>query len=393
MLTLIADDLTGACDAGALFAGRSRVRVVVDADTVDPAWPVAVVDTESRALPPAAARARVDAVAARLGERLRAGLVFKKIDSTLRGPVGAELCALLSATGRPTALVCPAFPAQHRTVTRGILHVNGQPAHLSPIGRDPAYPGPTSDVADIVRNTGATRAVRHLPLGRVRGGADDLARALGDAAGHVIVADAETDGDLDAIAAAARVLPGLVLAGSAGLARAMAVAVGDVGPPPPLPEGRAWLILIGSLHPASRAQLRLLEAGEVKGVRLEAAGEPGLDALTAELERGRSVFVATGDAIADGAGARGEPAERLARLATRILARARPDLVVVTGGDTAFALLRGLGASRLELTGAPASGLALGDVIVDAVPVLSVLTKAGGFGAPDLFSTLLKGLA
>jgi uncharacterized protein YgbK (DUF1537 family) len=287
--------------------------------------------------------------------------------------------------------VCPAFPAQRRTVMDGVLCVDGQPAHLSPVGRDPAYPGPTSDVADIVRS-GATRPVSRLSLPCVRGGAEDVARALGAAAGHIIVADAETEADLDTIAAAAHALPDLVLAGSAGLARAVAATLGHAGPPPPLPEGRAWLILAGSLHPTTRAQVRVLDAAGVIGVRLD-GGEPDISALTAALEGGRPVFIATSDAAARAPGARGETAARLARLAMQVLARTRPDLVAVTGGETAIALLHALGAARLELAGAPASGLALGDAVIDGASVLPLLTKAGGFGTPDLFCTLLKGSA
>src|SRR5437867_3632153 len=86
-LTIMADDLTGACDAGTLFAGRAPVPV-----TVWPAAPVvaevAVVDTESRHIDREAASARVSGAAA---SRPAATSWFKKIDSTLRGHVGAEL--------------------------------------------------------------------------------------------------------------------------------------------------------------------------------------------------------------------------------------------------------------------------------------------------------------
>src|SRR5262245_9552020 len=129
MITLIADDLTGACDAGAVFAGRGRVGVFVDPGVLEPGREVAAIDTESRALARDAARHRVRAAARCLRERLAAGFVFKKIDSTLRGPVGDELEALLDEAGRPMALVCPAFPGQGRTVTGGLLHVDGVPAH------------------------------------------------------------------------------------------------------------------------------------------------------------------------------------------------------------------------------------------------------------------------
>src|SRR2546425_1597434 len=101
-LTIIADDLTGPCGTGALFAARGPVPVTVWPDAALRA-PVSVVDTETRALDPADAARRVSAVA-RSVARTR---IFKKIDSTLRGPIGAELDALLRATSAAGALVCP----------------------------------------------------------------------------------------------------------------------------------------------------------------------------------------------------------------------------------------------------------------------------------------------
>jgi D-threonate/D-erythronate kinase len=392
LITLIADDLTGACDAGALFAGRAPVLASVGASVAGAEREVTAVDTESRDLEPAAAALCVAATARRLEARLVASVLFKKIDSTLRGPVGAELDALLSTTGRRTVLVCPAFPGQARTVRNGVLRVGGVPAHESPTGRDPAYAGFTSKVADIVRH-GTTRPVSSLPLSGVRGHPEDLARALDAAAGHLIIADAETDGDLDALARAARDRPGLMLAGSAGLARAVAASFGYAGARAPLPEGRAWLILAGSLHPSTHAQLQALEASGIVGVRWKGPPDPEIGPLIAELEHGRPVFIATSDDTAPTAGTRAEAATRLALLAATLLARSQPDLVSVTGGDTAVALLRALGADSIELRGVPASGLALGDIVLNASLTLPVLTKAGGFGGPDLFVNLLKGVA
>src|SRR5215472_16075293 len=104
-VTLVADDLTGACDAGALFAGRGPVAIVVDPASPGLEWPVAAVDTESRALAASEAALAVAAAARRLRPRSERGLLFKKVDSTLRGAVGAETETLLEASGRRTALV------------------------------------------------------------------------------------------------------------------------------------------------------------------------------------------------------------------------------------------------------------------------------------------------
>ena len=82
-------------------------------------------------------------------------------------------------------------------------------------------------------------------------------------------------------------------------------------------------------------------------------------------------------------------AARLADAAAAVFFRVRPAVVAVTGGETAVALLRAVGASRLEIRGAPASGLALGVAMPDGGEPIPLLTKAGGFGPPDLFTAFL----
>jgi uncharacterized protein YgbK (DUF1537 family) len=284
--------------------------------------------------------------------------------------------------------VCPAFPAQGRTVVHGLLSVHGVPAHESPIGRDPDYPGATSDLVDILSRR-SSLSVSLLPLKEVRGSHEDLERALTERRG-LVAADAETDEDLDALARAALSHPGILLAGSAGLARAAAVASGLAAPAPVLPPPGAWLIVMGSRHPAARAQIAALEASGMVGVRLEGAREPDLSRVVDAISTGRSAFVASGDLLD---GARTMVAGRLAASVRAVLAEATPSLVVLTGGETAIAVMRALGARRLELDGAPASGLALGRLIADDTSPLPILTKAGGFGAPGLFAALTKGLA
>jgi uncharacterized protein YgbK (DUF1537 family) len=356
-LTIVADDLTGACDAGTLFAGRSPVPVTV--------WPrraveamVRVVDTESRPLPPAEAAVRVTAVAG----RARAGYWFKKIDSTLRGPLGAEVDALMRATGTATAIVCPAFPAQGRIVLDRVLLVGGVPVAETPIARDPQFTGRASSVVEILRSQ-LDRALAWVPIDQLRAGPEALAARLRRLAGTAIVADAETDGDLDALVAAAlAVTPTPLLVGAAGLARALASRLGLLAERAELPPGTRWLVVAGSRHPATRRQLREARAA-------------GLTVL------------ATPERPAE------HPPDALGRLIEQAVAaieRERWDVVVVTGGETAVALWSALGAERIDLVGAPAPGLAFGHLRVPGREPLPLLTKAGGFGQPDLLVSLTK---
>src|SRR5438309_670075 len=185
-LTIVADDLTGACDTGALFAARAPVPVSV--------WPwraaadavVRVVDTESRALSGPDAAERMATVAA--GGRARHW--FKKIDSTLRGPVGAEVDALMRATGVTTAIVCPAFPAQRRVVLDRVLLVGGAPVAETPIARDPHFPAGGSSVVELLRPQ-LDRALAWIPIDQLRTGAEALTARVRRLAGTAIVADAE----------------------------------------------------------------------------------------------------------------------------------------------------------------------------------------------------------
>jgi uncharacterized protein YgbK (DUF1537 family) len=356
-LTILADDLTGACDTGALFAGRGPVPVTV--------WPrpptdasARVADLESRTAPAAVAAGRVTELVA----SVRTGHWLKKIDSTLRGRVGAELDALMRALGAPTALVCPALPAQGRVVVDRVLMVDGVPVAETALGRDAEFPaGGSSSVVEILRPQ-IDRALAWIPIEQVRAGRAALSARLKRLAGTVIVADAETDADLDTLVAAALATERPpVLAGAAGLARALAARLGLAGERVDLPGGR-WLVVAGSLHPATRRQIR--EARAAGLTVLATAERPAAD--------------------------RGAAVTRLAEQALAALERERWGLVVVTGGETAAALWAALGAERLDLAGAPLPGLAFGHLQAPGRDPLPVLTKAGGFGPPDLLVALQK---
>src|SRR2546427_167117 len=185
-LIIVADVPTGACDAGTLLAGTSPVAVTVWPDP-PVAAEVAVVDTESRRLDRAAATDRVSDAAA---QRAGATSWFKKIDSTLRGHVGAEIVALLQATRTPSAVTCPAFPSEGRTVLDRVLRVDGTAA---------------AHVVDLIRSE-SDRPLAWIPLAEVRAGVAALAVRLARLAGMIAVADAETDDDLDTIVGAALAL-------------------------------------------------------------------------------------------------------------------------------------------------------------------------------------------
>ena len=359
-----ADDLTGACDTGAPFAARGLETVVVVYDGDEPppspetAAAVVVIDTESRERPAEEARAR----ARWAGSALRAGparVLYKKLDSTLRGHVAAEIDGMLDGAGLGMALLAPAFPAQRRTVVDGSVHVDGRPADETPVARDPSFPRTGASVLGLLA-TGDVRPVASLPLATVRRGPDAVAARIerfGGTGGRVLAADAETDADLSVLADAARRWPPL-LAGSAGLATALA------GREAPTGHGcdeaslrRPLLVVAGSAHPVTRAQVSRLGRRE----SLDVLAPPG------------------DDGTADGARRR-ETVARLAEAARARIERARPGVLLLAGGETAIAVLRALGVGRLRLAGQIEPGLALGTLAGGPYDGLVAITKAGAFG-------------
>ena len=212
---MVADDLTGACDAGVAFA---PAVVVLRPEVKLTARDALIETTHSRADVPEVAAARVTELVKHLPP---AALLYKKIDSMLRGNIRAEIEAMLAASGRRRAIVCPAFPAQGRTVEGGIAH---------PAGVD----------------------LRALLAGL-----------------PVEIPDALTAADLSRIAAAADVRQDL-LVGSAGLAREVGSAPPRLMPPAERGPGSA-LMCVGSIHPVTLAQLDQLTEEDAEIWRIEMA--------------------------------------------------------------------------------------------------------------------------
>ena len=262
---ILADDLTGAADCAIAFGRRGRTAAVTWGDVADAAdhqLPVLAYDAASRGLSAAAAAARHADVLARLsGERI----LFKKIDSTLRGQPAAEttvaLAHLKSRSGPAFGVFAPAFPATGRTTIDGSIFVNGGRLEEAEVWqRDHTYPN--ADLVEVL----ATAGIRgeKVTLDVVRGG--DLKSVFAKLAseGDVVAAcDAETDHDLHLIAEASlNASPATFFIGSAGLAHALASRdAGNAAEPLTIPtRASGTLIVVGSLAGASRAAARALQA-------------------------------------------------------------------------------------------------------------------------------------
>jgi len=141
------------------------------------------------------------------------------------------------------------------------------------------------------------------------------------------------------------------------------------------------ILAVGSRDPITERQVAwLLAAHEEAAVVAAPAGKLPAGRASGPL----TVFACTGEIVG--------PAESVATTFGRAVAgeaeRLRPSTMLLTGGDTALAVLQALGAMTLRIEGEAAPGLPWFNVTVGGVSI-AVITKSGGFGSEDILSRVL----
>ncbi len=396
LLGVIADDLTGANATGVLLARRGYRT----ASLTELRWPEAsldehacvVINTESRAVPAAVARERV-ATAARLLLLHGRRPYGKRIDSTLRGNLGPELEAVLTALGPGSvAVVTGAFPASGRRTVDGIHYVNGVRLAETAVRNDPLCPVTESHVPTLLRGQTALR-VGELRLATVRGGAGAVAAAIAAMAREgvrLLCADAETDLDILALGQGMAQSGVVCVAADPGpLTAAYAAAVNPASP------RRRVLVVAGSVTPLSREQLDALEAETGARLVVVDAAALGQGGQAAASEINRAVDrLAEADPALPVVGVRtsrvlsgtdSAVAERISAGFAEIAAQALDRLpgvagLYTSGGDITLAVCRRLGAGAIELKAEVLPLAVHGHLVGGLRPGVSIVTKGGLVG-------------
>ncbi len=149
MIGVIADDLTGAAEIGAIgWRHGLRAEILCGGEPSGGADLVCV-DTDSRSCEPEVAAERA-AAAARMLQAVGVRWIYKKVDSVLRGHVTRELEAILKQLGLNRALLLPANPSLGRTIINGEYFIHGQPIHHSEFAGDPDHPRSSSQALKLL---------------------------------------------------------------------------------------------------------------------------------------------------------------------------------------------------------------------------------------------------
>ena len=397
---IVADDFTGANDTGVQLKRRGVPTSVVFSSEFIASEGSFVLDTESRALGPEEAAAAVRA--GLKGVDLTAfGRVMKKVDSTLRGSVAAEIKAVDELYGSELVVFAPALPDLGRTTVGGVHLLKGIPITRTELAKDPKTPVTEDNITRLLEAV-YDEPVTHISEDQVSAGEIDFST------GRVFTCDSATNADLRSVIQAAVATGKRTLwVGTAAMADHLLGVEVEVPPA---------LAVVASVSAVSREQVNFA-AGE--GIPLVSVpipelltGEQKMETYVAQtvalLKEGKDAILASSAscnrAELDRSVAVGEKLNMtreqvsgytqmvMGRMTRAILEQTPISGMFLTGGDTAlgfFMEARSLGSSivteiavgipMMRLSGGPFAGL-------------KVVTKAGAFGKEDAITFALRKL-
>ena len=383
-MIILADDLSGAqeCAAAAmdltpgelnaatLSAATMLFNQAIDLPEVD----ICAVDVNSRSTNMEEAIGKTELVLRHLPSQKDTASsdsdqVFFKFDSLLRGNIAAQLGAASKELG--PVVFCPAVPALNRVVDAGVVRVNGVPLHETGLWHLESVFAAES-VSAVFNGLDAIK----VSLEQARSG--ELASVLQSVSPdtQVVICDAETDEDLDALATAIQ-QSRLAAAGASGLCAALARVLPPATTAPVMELDIAVdrkedsgdadaLFVIGTASEQARAQVKRLSEEGIPVV----AWQPG---SSVELPDGDCVVTVSGPVRA---GASAEVDQGLAQLVAR---NHRGRDLFLTGGQTARSILDALEITQLH----PLSQPEFGTVISRTPNGRLIATRPGSFGSTD----------
>lgn len=414
---VIADDLTGGVDTGAQFAKRGLNTLMIFSkhpDDIDLSQysnrDVLVVSTDSRGLRPDQA-ANVVSRSLRTYDEEIFPIVYKKVDSTLRGNIGAEIDVILKETNISMGFMAPSYPELKRRVVGGMMIIGKKPLSLTEASSNTVSPVTESYVYGLIEQQ-SSRRVAWIDLTHVAADFMELRKSVDqeqEKGSEIIIFDAFRRRDLTHIAEVAFSMDKKPLCiGSAGFAGEVAKKIAPPGSrkilPSPQPETRRFkhiFIISGSMSNVSQRQVSRVEQttridtfqlgkSQILGSRASRQrSESDLSTMIGNsLRRGHAILRTCSERlfspdsedpsihleIARGLGQATRAALDKSRLGTHDLA------LIIIGGDTTLGIFDSLGVEGLEIEGEILDGAGVGHLLGGDWQGLKVSTKAGAFG-------------
>lgn len=391
---VVADDFTGSNDTGVqlkknnidvdvlLFPSKEHIKNSV------------VLDTESRGLSEVDAYQKVKTLTSDLFEKNQFSVVYKKIDSTLRGNVAKEIHAVMEVYSPDIVVIAPAFPKINRITKEAVHYLNEIPLMKTEIANDPLTPIWTDNICELLKaefnepiknvSTEELGGLQHLPGDRFQ------------------VFDVEEERDLEKIKElTANESRRILYVGSAGLAE-------YVFKRNELPT----LSVIGSI---SEVSLEQMDYAKSKGFnvinigindlvvedRVEKYTKLVCESLAKELDtiitvtRKKQDYLETIElfkslGVMDKREVSRIIKETLAEITKGVLSNTSVSRLFLTGGDTAIEVINELDGKGCKIQRELSTGIVESRLVGGKHDGVAVITKAGAFGNKDSLYLSLK---
>ncbi|MEQ5727678.1 four-carbon acid sugar kinase family protein [Providencia rettgeri] len=400
-LIVLADDFTGANDAGVNLVNAELVADVVFQLPYSGKAQALIINSDSRAMDANHANEKIHDLVSKIGKIRQTDWVLKKIDSTLRGNIGSEIEALMQATGRTIAILASAYPNAGRVTIKGNCYVHGKLITETEFASDPKTPVLHANIAEIIRLQSKISCVNvtHQQL-------NDLFKhhdKNGNNQHLIIIVDTQTQDELKhvvSVATQAKTLP--LLVGSSGLFQAFSESQ-------VVKNHSNLFAMIGSMSEIAQKQInRLTSHPNTHFVHLDidemlSHGIQKYQQIISEaLNQGQHCIAHTSlehsarhQVIAlceKWALTRTQLGEKicllLGELTQQVISYSSPKALYLSGGDVAIAAANALGAEGFNIQGQIADCVPYGRFIHSEWNKL-VLTKAGAFGSEDTLFEIL----
>ena len=407
-IVVVADDLTGANDTGVQFCKRNlKSIVIIDKDNISKSLKdcdVLVVDTESRFDDKGKAYTKTYEIGKILKtENIKC--IYKKLDSTFRGNIGAEISGLMDSLEIQHTVMVPAFPSNQRITKDGLVYVKGVLLAETEFSNDPKTPVNESFIPKIISQQ-TDKRIGIINLKEVQAGKQNLTQKLRHLMNdgiQIIVIDAQDDRNLDLIAAVtAPIKKRILFAGSSGFAEYLPKYLD------PLKIKKINVVIAGSVSEVTRRQvdyakerlaIRLIDIETEKLFTGEQHQEKhrimdiiresslaGEDVVIRSAPSGTSVH----SSINQGQkyGLKGVEVSEIIALflgdiARDIILEIQINGILLTGGDTAIKTVQSLNITGTIIHDEIQPGIPYGHFIEEQYKNIVIVTKAGGFGSED----------
>ena len=371
MIVVIADDLTGAAELGGIGLSHGmKVQISIGIElTSEIDLLVIATDTRSKSETEA-----VDdmIVVTKQVATLNPAVIFKKVDSVLRGHIIPEIAAQLRVLDLSTALIVSANPALGRTIEDGNYFVDGIPISQTAFAVDPEFSAKSSDVRQLLKKDNSVYIKKYSEYTAEKG---------------VIVGEVKSEEDLNAWAKINH--SDVLLAGASGFFSAVIEKAGFAQklrqPSGPVLAG-PMLYVLGSAYDKSIALVnKIVKAGgPVCYLNEQQHDDKGFELCVAEItnlirENGKAIIAINSRKTVTSSAS--ELRVKMAGLVKRGFEQVAIKELIIEGGSTAAAILKSLGIETLCPVNEYATGVIRSKVI--GKQNLYITLKPGSYNWPN----------